>query len=228
MEVVKLKPFILHPFLSDDQIETYNASNSIITSEYLFQEMIERNTSNNVGIIGLYYKTKKIYVDIIDSHQEDSNIMYVSQWIYDHFDYQENDLVNYMQVYPKHGNRIKIKPRGDFYAYLDDPVSALRNGFEKYSCLIENTVILININNIPLEVEILETYINSELNKKNQPIYIRGVELEVDITSDTTETNTSPESEVSTSPVPEVDDNDWSMLPTPQVTKFTGKGYSLK
>jgi hypothetical protein len=81
-----------------------------------------------------------------------------------------------------------------------------------------------------LEVEILETYINSELNKKNQPIYIRGVELEVDISADTTAVTPAPVTSAieSTKSVTEEDANDWSMLPTPQVTKFHGKGYSLK
>jgi len=183
METLKLKTFVLHPLLSDEQIDIYNASNSVIISQNLFHDITNRDAKGNVAIIGLYYKSNKIYVDIIDSHNEDPNIMYVPQWIYNHFNYQEEDLVNYMQVFPKAGNRVKIKPKGDFYAYLDDPVSSLRNGFEKYSCLIENTTILINIDSIPLEIEILETYINSEKNKKNQPIYIRGVELEVDIES---------------------------------------------
>jgi hypothetical protein len=109
--------------------------------------------------------------------------MYIPLWIYTYFNYKEDDLVNYMQVKPITGNKIKIRPKGDFYAYLDDPVNALCSGFEKYSCLLENTTIVLNIQSIQLEVEILETYINSIKNNKNQPIYIRGIELEVDIES---------------------------------------------
>lgn len=181
MEVVKLRTFYLCPTLSDENIDSYNASNSVIVSQALFQEISEKDTTGRVAIIGLYYKNKKIYVDMIDSHNEDPNVMYIPSWIYNHFDYQEDDVVNYMQVFPKLGNKIKIKPIGDFYTYLDDPINSLRNGFEKYSCLIENTTILVNVDSMQIEIEILETYINSEKNKKNQPICIRGVELEVDI-----------------------------------------------
>lgn len=177
-----LKTFYLHETLSDALIEKYNSSNSIIVSKFVFEYLTHQNTSEKVLIIGLYYNTKKIYVNVEDSHSDQDNIAYIPSWIYEYLNYKEDALVNYMQVYPKTGNKIKIKPRGDFYAYLDDPITALRNGFEAYSCLLHGTIINININDIPLEVEILETYINNE-KITNQPIYIRGVELEVDIES---------------------------------------------
>jgi len=234
MEVLKFKTFALNSSLSDEQIDIHNASNSVIISNSLFHEIINKDARGNAAIIGLYYKNKKIYVDIIDSHNDDPNIMYIPLWIYNHFNYQDDDLVNYMQVFPKPGNRIKIKPKGDFYAYLDDPVTSLRNGFEKYSCLIENTTILINVDSIPLEVEILETYINSEKNKKNQPIYIRGVELEVDIEN---QEQVKPEvikPEVIKPEVikPEVikpdDDDDFSSMLPIKKNVFGGKGYGFK
>lgn len=177
-----LKTFYFHETLSDTIIEKYNSSNSIIVSKFIFEHLTQENTSEKVLIIGLYYNSKKIYVDIVDSHSDDDNIAYVPSWIYQYLNYKETDVVNYMQVYPKIGNKIKIKPNSDFYAYLDDPITALRNGFESYSCLLNGTIINININDIPLEVEILETYINNQL-IINQPIYIRGIELEVDIES---------------------------------------------
>ena len=229
MEVLKLKTFYLNLLLNDSDIEKYNASNSVIVSQNLFQEITNKETDNTVNIIGLYYKGKKIYVDIIDSHIDDPNIMYVPEWIYKYLNYEEDELVNYMQVHPKVGNKIKIKPRGDFYAYLDDPISALRNGFECYSCLLKDTVILLNIDGIPLEVEIVETYI------KNQPIYIRGVELEVDIEEITPSINENnqnniikPQDEIK----PNNEDIDFnSMLPYMPMqpeNKFKGKGHSLK
>jgi hypothetical protein len=183
MDAIKLSTFYLNSSLSEEQIEIYNASNSVIVSHELFQNIINKNHESKVNIIGLYYNNKKIYVDIIDAHNNDNNIIYIPLWIYTYLNYKEDDLVNYMQVKPITGNKIKIKPKGDFYAYLDDPVNALCRGFEKYSCLLENTTIVLNIQSVPLEVEILETYINSIKNNKNQPIYIRGVELEVDIES---------------------------------------------
>jgi hypothetical protein len=183
MDTLILRTFFLNSSLSEEQIEVYNGSNSVIVSQDLFQNIIDKNHDSKVNILGLYYNNKKIYVDIIDSHNDDNNIMYIPLWIYTYFNYKDDDLVNYMQVKPITGNKIKIRPKGDFYAYLDDPVNALCSGFEKYSCLLENTTIVLNIQSIQLEVEILETYINSIKNNKNQPIYIRGIELEVDIES---------------------------------------------
>ena len=230
MEVLKLKTFVSNVLLSDSDIEKYNASNSVIVSQSLFQEITNKETNGKVTIIGLYYKSKKIYVDIIDSHYDEPNLMYVPLRIYEYFNYDEDDLVNYMEVYPKVGNKIKIKPRGDFYAYLDDPISSLRDGFEKYSCLLKDTVILINVNNIPLEVEIIETYI------KNQPICIRGVELEVEIEETIPETIPVPIKEPIIEPKLEQNMNDFddfsSMLPNSYLqqsnNKFPGQGRSLR
>jgi len=228
MEVLKLKTFYLNSMLDDNVIDKYNSSNSVIISKNLFQEITNKDSDNTVNIIGLYYKGKKIYVDIIDTHIDDPNIMYVPEWIYKYLNYEEDELVNYMQVHPKVGNKVKIKPRGDFYAYLDDPISALRNGFERYSCLLKDTVILLNIDGIPLEVEIVETYI------KNQPIYIRGVELEVDIEETIHSIDENNENNI-IEPLdeikPTIDDNFDSMLPYMPIqseNKFKGKGYSLK
>jgi hypothetical protein len=238
MEVLKLKTLYLNPLLSEEDVDKYNASNGIIISKFLFEEItnkesINQDYVNKVLIIGLYYKNKKLYVNIIDSHNDDPQIIYVPSWIYHHLNYVEDEMVNYMRVYPKVGNKIKIKPRGDFYAYLEDPVSALRDGFEHYSCLIKDTVILINVNGIPLEVEILETFINN-INNKNQPIYIRGIELEVDI-EDTTRCQSTNANLINPIPSPNVetgtaDDDDFSsMFPMPieNKTKFPGKGNSL-
>jgi hypothetical protein len=216
-----LKTFYLHETLSDKEIEKYNSSNGIIVSKVIFEYLTQQNTSEKVLIIGLYFNTKKIYVNVEDSHSDNDNVAYVPSWIYEYLNYKEDALVNYMQVYPKTGNKIKIKPRSDFYAYLDDPVTALRNGFESYSCLLHGTIINININDIPLEVEILETYINNE-KITNQPIYIRGVELEVDIESN------EPEKNVINSQVEEKIDFS-SMLPPSNNPdpRFPGKGRRL-
>ena len=220
-----LKTFYLHETLNDSTIEKYNASNSIIVSKAIFEYLAQQNTSEKVLIIGLYFNTKKIYVNVEDSHEDNNNIAYVPLWIYEYLNYKEDALVSYMQVYPKTGNKIKIKTRSDFYAYLDDPITALRNGFESYSCLLIGTIINININDILLEVEILETYINNE-KITNQPIYIRGIELEVDIESSEPE----PEQNFINHQIVEEEKIDFSsMLPLSSIPdpRFPGKGRRL-
>jgi hypothetical protein len=231
MEVLKLKTFVENPLLSDEQIDIYNASNSIIISQSLFQEITDKDAKGNVITIGLYYNSKKIYVGITDTHVYEPHIIYIPLWIYKYFDYKDDDLVNYMQVFPKMGNRIKIKPIGDFYSYLDDPVTALRDGFEKYSCLLENTRIVINVQSIPLEIDILETYINSEKNNKNQPICIRGVELEVDILEEPKlESEPEPKKPIYQPNLEsDIESVDFStLIPLPKENKFPGKGHSFK
>jgi hypothetical protein len=213
MNSLTLKTFYFHETFTDDNINKYNASNGIIISRYIFENI--PSGIDKVSIIKLYKDNKKIYVNIIDTHDTEDNIAYVPLWIYEYLNYTEDCKVDYMVVYPKIGNKIKIKPRDNFYAFLDDPITALRNGFEEYTCLVKDTVIIININGIPLDVEILETYINNEI-CNNHPIYIRGVELEVDIQS--------------IEKLKEKEEIDFdSMLPpvTNIISKFPGKGHKL-
>ena len=233
MNTLILKTFYLHETLNDDQIDKYNSSNGIIISKHIFEQFL--NESDKTCIIGLYNTLdndiKKIYVNVIDSHDTEDNIAYVPQWIYEYLNYIEDSNVTYMRVYPKVGNKVKIKPKGDFYAYLDDPVTALRDGFEEYTCLLKDTVIIININGIPLEVEILETYVNDEI-CNNQPIYIRGVELEVDIesTEDVDIKSTNNLYQPNQNLTEEIDFDSMlpnSFLPTNLTNKFPGKGHKL-
>jgi len=136
-----------------------------------------------------------------------------------------------MQICPKKGNKIKIKPLSDFYAYLPDPVNSLRNGFERYSVLNNGITIPVLIDDRVLHIEIIDTYSN------NSPICIRGIELEVEI-----EELESPEIVPVVPVVPIVPvvpvvapvvhgGFDLSgIIPTSSLDqkKFPGKGYSMK
>jgi len=178
MESIELKTFIFNELLSDDQIEKYETSNSILVSTVLFQTIMNNHINDkNMLILGLYNNKKKIYVNIDGSHHNDDNIIYVPLWIYQYLKINnvEPCIVSYMQVSPKSGNKIKIKPHSDFYAYLPDPVKSLRDGFERYSILLKNTTIPVNVDGQILLIDIVDTF------TKNQPINIRGVELEVEI-----------------------------------------------
>lgn len=175
MDTLVAKTFYLHETLSDEQINNYETSNNVLISNTLFQEIMNNHDDKKMLILGLYYKNKKIFVNIDGNHHNEDNLIYIPLWIYQYFNYTDDEQINYMQVSPKIGSKIKIKPHEDFYAYLSDPVQALRDGFEKYSILSNNTTIPLNINGRTLMIDILDTYSN------NNPINIRGIELEVDI-----------------------------------------------
>jgi len=179
MDTLQIKTFYLHETLSEDQINNYETSNNVLVSNSLFQEIMNSRQDNQnetkMLILGLYYKNKKIYVNIDGSHHNENNIIYTPLWVYQYLNYIDGDEINYMQVYPHTGSKIKIKPHSDFYAYLPDPVQSLRNGFEHYSILMPNTTIPLNIDGQTLLIDIIDTY------SQNKPINIRGIELEVDI-----------------------------------------------
>jgi hypothetical protein len=175
MDTLVAKTFYLHDTLSDEQINNYETSNNVLISNTLFQEIMNNHDDKKMLILGLYYKNKKIFVNIDGYHNNEDNLIYIPLWIYQYFNYTDDEQINYMKVSPKIGSKIKIKPHEDFYAYLPDPVQSLRDGFEKYSILLNNTTIPLNINGRTLMIDVLDTYSN------NNPINIRGIELEVDI-----------------------------------------------
>jgi hypothetical protein len=231
METLVAKKFYLHETLSDEQINNYETSNNVLISNTLFQEIMNNHEDNKMLILGLYYKNKKIFVNIDGNHHNEDNLIYIPLWIYQYLNYNDEDQINYMQVSPKIGSKIKIKPQEDFYAYLPDPVQALREGFEKYSILFKNTTIPLNINGRTLLIDILDT------NSNNNPINIRGIELEVEIE----EINQVKKIEETPTPIqtipevifPEEEIDFSSMLPPSlmqniiQPNKFPGKGHKL-
>jgi hypothetical protein len=233
METLVAKTFYSHETLSDEQINTYETSNNVLISNTLFQEIINNHDDKKMLILGLYYKNKKIFVNIEGNHHNDNNLIYIPLWIYQYLNYTDDEPINYMQVSPKIGSKIKIKPHDDFYAYLPDPVQSLRDGFEKYSILFNNTTIPLNINGRTLLIDILDT------NSNNTPINIRGVELEVEIEEieKKEDIQTNPEEITSNiytpTHIPEKDIDFSSMLPPSYFqnivspNKFPGKGYKL-
>ena len=195
MDTLVAKTFYSHEILSDEQINNYETSNNVLISKTLFQEIINNHDDKKMLILGLYYKNKKIFVNIDGNHHNEDNLIYIPLWIYQYLNYTDDEQINYMQVSPKKGSKIKIKPHEDFYAYLPDPVQALRDGFEKYSILLNNTTIPLNINGRTLIIDILDTYSN------NKPINIRGIELEVEI-EEIKDIQTKPEENITTVDTP--------------------------
>ena len=175
MDTLVAKTFYSHETLSDEQINTYETSNNVLISNTLFREIINNHDDKKMLILCLYYKSKKIFVNIDDNHNNEDNLIYIPLWIYQYLNYTDDEPIDYMQVSPIIGSKIKIKPHEDFYAYLPDPVQGLRDGFEKYSILLNNTTIPLNVNGRTLMIDILDTYSN------NKPVNIRGIELEVEI-----------------------------------------------
>jgi hypothetical protein len=218
MDTLVAKTFYSHETLSDEQITNFETSNNVLISNLLFQEILNNHDDKKMLILGLYYKNKKIFVNIDGNHHNEDNLIYIPLWIYQYLNYTDDEQINYMQVSPKIGSKIKINPHEDFYAYLPDPIQSLRNGFERYSILLNNTTIPLNIDGRILMIDIIDTYSN------NNPINIRGIELEVDI-------NEIQDQNILEEPKEKEDFDFSSMIPssfmqnTSQPNKFPGKGY---
>jgi len=125
-------------------------------------------------IIEISNGTRSVCAHICGVHESDDAI-FAPFWMCELLGYGSGEItVELTHVYPSIGNRIRIQPYTSEYAKLDDPVSALRNGFEKYACLSSGLDIPLLINGDRLIVSIIDTH-------NTGPICIRGLELEVEI-----------------------------------------------
>ena len=169
-------PICFNVELSEAHISNCETSNGIYISGSVFSHFM---TDANDEFIALELKHNNhyAYCHITGIHSADTNVIFAPGWICNMLCADNEETISITRVYPSIGTKITIKPQNSSYTELDDPVEALRNAFESYSCLMAGI-------EIPLSVggKLLNVAINDVSN--SGPICIRGVELEVEIAED--------------------------------------------
>ena len=214
---LKCFPLCFHDMISEEQLNEQECSDGIYVSSDRFQ-FFNMNDSEDLVIIKISNGTRSTYAQIVGFHNDGSDKFYMPSWMLQQLDVDCDDnvvLERFTDV--SIGIHIKIKPHSSAYATLDDPVSELRNAFEKYIVLQSNTVIPLFVNGARLEVSILDTH-------RDGPICIRGTELVVEL--DTPLDAKATEEAKATENKIDIDEQMFTM-PTKVDTRFPGKGYVL-
>lgn len=217
---LKCFPLCFHDMLSEEQLNEQECSDGIYVSSDRFQ-FFNMNDSEDLVIIKISNGTRSTYAQIVGFHNDGSDKFYMPSWMLQQLDVDCDDnvvLERFTDV--SIGIHIRIKPHSSAYATLDDPVSELRNAFEKYIVLQSNTVIPLFVNGARLEVSILDTH-------RDGPICIRGSELvvELDTPLDAKATEEAEATEAAENKI-DIDEQMFTM-PTKVDTRFPGKGYVL-
>lgn len=215
-------PLFYNEELLDSESQLAETGNGVYISKTGFADFMPDNTDEFVAI-ELSFNNKSAFCHIIGTHNGDDEALFAPGWMCNSIGCSGGEDVQIKRVYPSIGTKITIKPQNTRYTEGEDPVEALRNAFESYSCLISGIEIPLLVNGQILNVAILDTVVDG-------PICIRGVELEVEIAvdPDAISSNIIEEPIVPIQVVEEPIDFS-SMLPIPVVqdNRFPGTGRVL-
>lgn len=218
-------PLCFNSSLTDDDLNQRECGDGIYVSADRFR-YFNNTDSEELVIIKITNGEFTTYAQIIGVHSDRRNKVFMPAWMFEYL----NVECTYQVLLERCtdisiGLHIRIRPHSSKYASLDDPVSALRNGFENYIVLKGNTDIPLLVDGERLIVSIIDTF-------SNEPICIRGVELEVEIEQpmDYKKPTEKPFDFSNMLPIPTKEPFDFSnMLPLPTIKDkhFSGKGYVL-
>jgi len=233
-------PLCFHPSLLPSEEMRRECGDGIYVSNSKFRNFMNTDDEQLV-ILQITANGRSVCAHICGVHDDGSeDTIYAPFWMCELVKFNSGEtLVDIEQIHPSIGNRIRIQPYTSGYSKLQDPVSALRNGFENYACLSSGFDIPILVGGDKLIVSIIDTH-------NTGPICIRGLEIEVQIDTplDSTDETVFPNSKrarIEDSGAnmivdnvvdsPSVDDFD-SMLPTvssPDLKpdRFPGRGRRL-
>ena len=168
-----LYPLCFHPSLLPSEERQRECGDGIYVSNACFRRFMDTDDEQLV-IIEISNGTRSVCAHICGVHDSDDSV-FAPFWMCELLGQGVGEIsVELTCVHPSIGNRIRIQPYTSEYAKLDDPVSALRNGFENYACISSGLDIPLLINGDRLIVSIIDTH-------NTGPICIRGLELEVEI-----------------------------------------------
>jgi hypothetical protein len=69
-------------------------------------------------------------------HNDSNDIIYAPTWMYDLF-IGDTETIEVCQYFPEMCRSLTLLPHVSLHIYKDDPQEYLRNGFEKYTCLMK-------------------------------------------------------------------------------------------
>lgn len=215
----QIYPYVFNPLITEEELERNESTNGIYVSAARFRTLNHQD-SEELVILQITHGHVNSYAHIIGAHEEDDSVIYAPSWMtYALGCDGGGDEVTIERTYPSLGTRIKILPQSTEYTEEEDPIAALTQAFERYSCISPGQDILLNVNGKRITVNIVST-------NSGGPICIRGMEIEVEIDS--------PEpTERPPTPIPplvpmfsanEID----TMIPAcPPISRFPGTGRRL-
>jgi len=167
-------PLCFHNTLLESEITERECSDGIYLSSDRFRHF-NRVDSDALVIISITRGERTAYANIVGVHSEDADMVFMPTWMCQYLgtDCGDTVVLSNLNDY-RMGTTLRIQPHTSEYIKLDDPVAALRDGFENYTVLTAGLTIPLFVGGARLVVSLLDTgHIG--------PVCIRGMELNVEI-----------------------------------------------
>jgi len=166
-------PLCFNENLFDTEIAGGETSDGIYLAQGRFRAFMGQE-DESVVVLELKCGDRTVYAHIRGVHSDDDTMIYAPTWMCQLLRCDGGEDIELRQSNPSMGTKITIQPHTSEYAALEDPVSALRDGFEHYTCLVSGIDIPLTVAGSRLIVSIVDT-------GRVGPVCIRGIDLEVEI-----------------------------------------------
>jgi len=166
-------PLCFNENLFDTEINGHETSDGIYLAQGRFRAFMGQD-DESVVVLELTCGDRTVYAHISGVHSDDDSILYAPNWMCQLLRCEGGEEIELRQCNPSMGTKITIQPHSSEYAGLTDPVSALRDAFEHYTCLVSGIDIPLTVAGSRLIVSIVDT-------GRVGPVCIRGIDLEVEI-----------------------------------------------
>jgi hypothetical protein len=166
-------PLCFNTNLFDSEIRGRETSDGIYLAQGRFRAFMGQD-DESVVVLELSCGDRTGYAHINGVHSDDDAILYAPNWMCQLLRCHGGEEIELRQCNPSMGTKITIQPHTSEYTRLDDPVSALRDAFEHYTCLVSGIDIPLVVAGSTLIVSIVDT-------GRVGPVCIRGIDLEVEI-----------------------------------------------
>jgi len=176
---MNVQPIVYLEHLTDEEIAKYECSDRIWLPRGQFEYWTSRmepgvlsvlRLSNSVGqtVVGTPYAMH---------HNTAPATIYIPQWMLARLD-ADYESIRVDSVTPGLCTQITIQPYTSEHLRCDDPLEALRDAFENYSCIQQDTT-------IPLWIEsmgsVVQTDVNVTLPNGLEPLCIRNGTLDLEL-----------------------------------------------
>lgn len=174
---MNIEPIFYLEHLTDEEITTYECSDRIWLPKREFEKQLEQTQPGIVSIIKL---TNAVEQSVVGSpysrhYNTSENTIYVPSWMYKCLDGDTTEIT-LTRVEPGLCTKLTVQPYTSEHLRCDDPLEALRDAFEKYTCIQSGTTIPLLIGNSTVQVDINLT---EPLN--DVPLCIRNGTLDLEL-----------------------------------------------
>lgn len=172
---MNVQPIFYLEHLTDDEIAKHECSDRIWLPKNEFDHWARQTQPGVLSVIGLTNSVEQMVVGAPFSSHDVPNTIYVPYWMFQRLD-ADQTTIHITHVEPGLCTQITMQPYTSEHLRAEDPLEALRDAFENYSCIQAGFTIPLWVGGVALQVDI-----NSTLPAGVEPLCIRNGTLDLEL-----------------------------------------------